>query len=145
MPPGSLPHGHRVVRKSSGRARLERAIRWFLNRMRVHIGTVIRLGDYLYGSSGGFGPAFLSAVDTKTGRLAWQDRSFPRAQLLYADGKLILLDEDGRLGLATVGPDGLNVLARANVLENVSWTPPTLSGTTLCVRDRKSIAALDLR
>jgi outer membrane protein assembly factor BamB len=121
------------------------AEKWFLNRMRVHIGTVIRLGDYIYGSSGDFGPAFLSAVDIKTGRLAWQDRSFSRAQLLYADGKLILLDEDGRLGLATVGPDGLNVLARANVLENVSWTPPTLSGTTLYVRDRKSIAAFDLR
>jgi hypothetical protein len=120
------------------------AERWSLNRMRVHIGTVIRVGDYIYGSSGDFGPSFLSAVDMKTGRLAWQDRSFSRAQLLYADGKLILLDEDGRLGLATVAPDGLKVLARANVLENLSWTPPTLSGTTLYARDRKSIAAFDL-
>jgi outer membrane protein assembly factor BamB len=118
--------------------------RWFLNRMRVHIGTVIRLGDYIYGSSGDFGPAFLTAVDVKTGKLAWQDRSFSRAQLLYADGKLILLDEDGRLGLATIGPEGVKVLARANVLENISWTPPTLAGTTLYVRDRKSIAAFDL-
>src|SRR5206468_11371970 len=92
-----------------------------------------------------FGPSFLSAVDVKTGRVAWQDRSFSRAQLLYADGKVILLDEDGRLGLATVGPDGIKVLARANVLENLSWTPPTLAGTTLYVRDRKNIAAFDLQ
>ena len=136
--------GGRALELHQSGAKTVVAEKWFLNRMRVHIGTVIRLGDYLYGSSGDFGPAFLSAVDIKTGRLAWQDRSFSRAQLLYADGKLILLDEDGRLGLATVGPDGLNVLARANVLENVSWTPPTLSGTTLYVRDRKLIAALDL-
>ena len=47
----------------------------------------------------------------------WQDRSFARAQLLYADGKLIILDEDGNLGLATVSPQGLKVLARAAVLE----------------------------
>ena len=112
--------------------------------MRVHIGTVIRLGDYVYGSSGDFGPAFLTAIDMKTGRIAWQDRSFSRAQLLYADGKLIILDEDGRLGLATVSPAGIKVLARADVLTHRAWTPPTLSGTTLYVRDRMSIAAFNL-
>src|SRR5204862_6625983 len=112
---------------------------WFSTRMRVHIGTVIRVGDYAYGSSGDFGPAFITAVDMKTGRIAWQDRSFSRAQLLYADGKLILLDEDGNLGLATVSPAGLKVLARAPILEHLSWTPPTLAGTQLFVRDRKTI------
>ena len=112
--------------------------------MRVHIGTVIRVGDYAYGSSGDFGPAFITAVDMKTGRIAWQDRSFSRAQLLYADGKLILLDEDGHLGLATVSPEGMKVLARATILDHLSWTPPTLSGTKLFVRDRKIIAAFEL-
>jgi outer membrane protein assembly factor BamB len=118
--------------------------KWASNRMRVHIGTVIRVGDYIYGSSGDFGPAFISAVDMKTGAIAWQDRSFARAQLLYADGKLVVLDEDGTLGLATVSPHGLKVLARANVLTNLAWTPPTLVGTALYVRDRKSMAAFDL-
>jgi outer membrane protein assembly factor BamB len=118
--------------------------KWYTNRMRVHIGTVIRIGDYVYGSSGDFGPAFLTAVDMKTGKVAWQDRSFSRAQLLYADSKLILLDEDGNLGLAEVSPGGVKVLARASVLQNLSWTPPTLAGTTLYVRDRKTIAAFNL-
>ncbi len=112
--------------------------------MRVHIGTVIRLGDYAYGASGDFGPAFISAVDMKTGAIAWQDRSFARAQLLYADGKLIVLDEDGALGLATVSPQGLKVLAKANVLNHLSWTPPTLAGTMLFVRDRRTMAAFEL-
>jgi outer membrane protein assembly factor BamB len=118
--------------------------KWASGRMRVHIGTVIRLGDYAYGSSGDFGPAFISAIDLKSGTIAWQDRSFARAQLLYADGKLIILDEDGTLGLATVSPKGLKVLARANVLTNLAWTPPTLVGTTLYVRDRKTLAAFEL-
>jgi hypothetical protein len=30
------------------------------------------------------------------------------------------------------------------VLANVAWTPPTLAGTTLYVRDRKNIAAFAL-
>ncbi len=118
--------------------------KWFTNRMRVHIGTVIRLGDYIYGTSGDFGPAFISAVDVKTGKVAWQDRSFSRSQLLFADGKMVVLDEDGTLGLITVSPEGLKVLARASILQNLSWTPPTLLGTTLYVRDRKTIAAFNL-
>ena len=130
------------LRQSAGKTAV--AEKWFNNRMRVHIGTVIHLGDYVYGASGDFGPSFLTAVNLKTGAIAWQDRSFSRAQLLYADGKLIILDEDGRLGLATVTPQGLTVLARAEVLTNLAWTPPTLAGTTLYVRDRKSIAAFAL-
>jgi outer membrane protein assembly factor BamB len=118
--------------------------KWHSQRMRVHIGTVIRLGEHAYGSSGDFGPAFISAIDLKSGQIAWQDRSFARAQLLYADGKMIVLDEDGMLGLATVSPKGLKVLAKASVLQHLAWTPPTLVGTTLYVRDRQTLSAFDL-
>jgi outer membrane protein assembly factor BamB len=118
--------------------------KWHSQRMRVHIGTVIRLGEHAYGSSGDFGPAFISAIDLKSGQIAWQDRSFARAQLLYADGKMIVLDEDGMLGLATVSPQGLKVLAKASVLQHLAWTPPTLVGTTLYVRDRQTLSAFDL-
>jgi outer membrane protein assembly factor BamB len=130
------------LRQAAGQTRATE--RWHAQRMRVHIGTVIRLGDHAYGSSGDFGPAFLTAVNMKTGAVAWQDRAFARAQLLYADGKLFILDEDGNLGLAIVSPQGLKVLSRARVLESVAWTPPTLAGNTLYVRDRRSIVALDV-
>jgi len=136
--------GSRAIELHQAAGKTTATEKWFNNRMRVHIGTVIRLGDYAYGSSGDFGPAFITAVDMKTGKVAWQDRSFSRAQLLYADGKLIVLDEDGNLGLATVSPAGLKVLARAPILEHLSWTPPTLVGTQLFVRDRKTIASFDL-
>src|SRR5262249_20239907 len=52
---------------------------WSNRRMRVHHGTMIRLGDLVIGSSGDFGPAPLTAVDIKTGNIVWQDRSFPKA------------------------------------------------------------------
>jgi outer membrane protein assembly factor BamB len=136
--------GSRVLELRQAEGKTTIAEKWFTNRLRVHIGTVIRLGDYVYGTSGDFGPAFFTAVDIRTGKIAWQDRSFSRSQLLFADGKMILLDEDGTLGLATVSPEGLKVLARAPVLQNISWTPPTLVGTTLYVRDRKTIAAFNL-
>lgn len=136
--------GARLLRLSqrAGKTTVEEV--WFQNRMRVHHGTVIRLGDFAVGSSGDFGPCPMAAIDFKTGKILWQDRSFARSTLVHADGKLIIMDEDGTLGLATVTREGMRVLARAEILENQSWTVPTLAGTRLYVRDRKTMAAYDL-
>ncbi len=117
---------------------------WYQNRMRTHIGTAIRLGDFVVGSSGDFGPCPTVAVDLKTGQILWQNREFARSTFLHADGKLIVLDEDGTLGLATPDRNGLNVQAKASVLTNKAWTTPTLVGTKLYVRDRAKMMAFDL-
>ena len=136
--------GSRVLELHQQGGKTTVAERWFSRRMRVHFGSIIRLGDHVYASSGDFGPTFLMAVDIKTGDVAWQERAFAKSQLLYADGKFIILDEDGQLGLASMSPTGLTVLAKASVLQNISWTPPTLVGTTLYARDRRTAMALDL-
>ena len=117
---------------------------WYQNRMRVHIGTVIRLGDFAVGSSGDFGPCPTVGIDLKTGNILWQDRQFARSTFLHADNKLLIMDEDGNIGLATVTRSGLTVLSKASVLSNISWTVPTLVGTTLYVRDRRNMAAFAL-
>ena len=117
---------------------------WYNSRVRVHKDPAIRVGDFVYASSGDFGPAPLTAVNVKTGEIAWQDRSFAKSSLVYADGKLIILDEDGNLGLASVSPGGLKVHSKVALLERLAWTVPTLVGTKLYVRDRKKILALDL-
>ena len=131
------------LRQKGGKTTVEEL--WFSNRMRVHFGTAVRIGDFVYGSSGDFGPAFLAGVDLKTGRVAWQDRSFSRASMVHADGKLVVLDEDGHLALVRVSPEGPNVLARAEILTRNAWTPPTLAGTRLFIRDRKTIRAFELK
>lgn len=46
--------------------------------------------------------------------------------------------------IAKVSPEDLNVLASTQLTEQVSWTLPTLVSTTLYVRDRKHILAIDL-
>jgi outer membrane protein assembly factor BamB len=118
---------------------------WFTNRVRFMFLNAVRLGDYIYGTTGDFGPAFLTALNIKTGQAAWQHRGFGRASLVYADGKAIIMDEDGDLALARIAPEGVTVLAEAKkVFETVSWTVPTLVGTTLYARDREKIVALNL-
>lgn len=117
---------------------------WHTRKMRVQHGTVVRQGDYIVGSSGDFGPAFLMAVHIDTGQLAWRIRGYSKCNMLSADGKLIMLDSEGNLMLATATADGLDIHSKAKVLEERSWTVPTLVGTTLYLRDNKTIAAFDL-
>jgi outer membrane protein assembly factor BamB len=137
-------NGARMLKLSQANGKTSVQELWYQNRMRVHIGTVIRLNDFVVGSSGDFGPCPTVAVDTKSGTVLWQNRDFARSTFLHADGKLIIMDEDGTLGLATATRQGLQVLARTSLLANKAWTTPTLVGTKLYVRDRKQMMAVDL-
>jgi outer membrane protein assembly factor BamB len=136
--------GTRVLELSRSGARTDVKELWHNPRIQVHFGSAIRVGDHVYVSSGHRGPSFVTAVELRSGRIAWQSRDFAKAQLLLADGKLILLDEDGTLGLARATPAGFQVLSRVSLLKRLAWTPPTLVGTRLFVRDRADIMALDL-
>jgi len=136
--------GARVLqlKQSGGRTTVKQL--WYDPHLQLHFGTAIQRDGYVYLSSGYNGPAFMTAVELKTGKIQWQQRGFAKAQLLYADGKIILADEDGTLALCQASPEKFEVLSKASVLENIAWTPPTLVGTRLYLRDRKTIEALDL-
>ncbi|MCY4658417.1 MAG: PQQ-like beta-propeller repeat protein [Acidobacteria bacterium] len=136
--------GSRLIRLSRIDGRTTSEGVWSNNRMRVHFGNALHMDGLLLASTGDFGPAFLAALDAETGAEVWRERTFARAQLLDADGLLVILDEDGELAVASVTLDGLQVHARAPVLTANAWTPPTLAGSTLYVRDRQRILALDL-
>lgn len=136
--------GSRVLRLKQQGGKTTAEELWFHRRMRVHHGTIVRIGDYVYGSSGDFGPAFFAAVNVKTGEMPYQDRTFPKTNFVLADGKFIILDEDGNLALATASPTELKVISKVSVLKNLAWTVPTLVGTKLYLRDRRTITALDL-
>ena len=112
--------------------------------MRIHFGGAIRVDNLVIGSSGDFGPAFMVAVNADTGEEVWRERTFARAQMVNANGTLVILDEDGELAVASVSSQGLRVHARKEILTSNAWTPPTLVGSMLYVRDRKDILALDL-
>jgi outer membrane protein assembly factor BamB len=117
---------------------------WSHPRLQSHFGTVIRDGGFAYFSSGQ-SVGIMTGVELATGRITWQARDFVKAQLLAADGKLIILDEDGNLGLGIATPEKFQAIAKWPMLSSVAWTPPTLAGDRLFLRDRKVIMALDLR
>jgi len=118
---------------------------WSANRLRLHHGNAICVDGTVYFSSGGKGSvAVLSAVDIATGKIHWQDRILSKASFVWADKKLITLDQDGNLLLAQPGTQGFKVMAKAELMTNLSWTPPVLVGTKLYLRDRRSLMAVEL-
>jgi outer membrane protein assembly factor BamB len=136
--------GSRAIRLTSRGDATDTEELWFTNRVRFMFLSSIRIGDFVYGTTGDFGPAFLTALNIKTGESPWQVRGFARASLVAADGKVIVMNEDGDLALARLSPTGAEILARTKVFDTTTWTAPTLVGTTLYARDREKIVALDL-
>ena len=57
---------------------------------------------------------------------------------------LVIVGEDGDIALASISDGRLRVHARRRMLTQSVWTPPTLVGSPVYVRDRKDILALDL-
>lgn len=123
---------------------------WFNARSRFQFLNGIRVGDFIYGTTGDMGPAFLSAINVKTGERTWQHRGFSHSSLIHADNKTILIDEDGDLALVRLQGEplasgsGVTVLGQVKIFDTVAWTAPTLIGSTLYARDREKIMAFDL-
>lgn len=68
-----------------------------------------------------------------------------QASVLYADGKLILLNDTGELILARANPERYEELGRVGVLGGeICWTQPTLLGGRLFLRNQSRAACLVL-
>lgn len=136
--------GSRAIKLVSQGGRIAAEELWYNKKMRVLHGNVVRIAGHVYGSSGDFGPIFFSGMNIKTGKMAWRKRGFKKATVLHADGKIIILDEDGKLAMATATPDDLTIHCQCNLELHGAWATPTLIDRTMYVRDRKKIIALDM-
>ncbi len=116
---------------------------WNHKPLRVHHNNLLCIGGVVYGSSGDFGPAPLTAVDAKSGKVLWQDRAFSKASCVATGNTVYVTDDDGTVGLATISPEGMKVLGESQLLRANSWTCPTPQGSRLFVRDRHKLIALD--
>ena len=116
---------------------------WTNDKIKIFHWNAIPIGNHVYASIGS-NTTFFSAINAETGEIKWQARGYHKANSIYADGKIIFLDENGKLVMARVTPESFEKLAETQLTEKASWTVPTLVGDTLFVRDNAKIMALDL-
>lgn len=116
---------------------------YFTKDMRNHHSSSILIGDYLYGFSSGI----LTAMRFDTGEVAWRDRSVGKGSLVYADGNLYALSENGVVGLIEATPAGYREKGRFRIQQDSlpTWTHPIIAGGRLYLRDQDTIYAYDVR
>lgn len=127
--------------KIDGVTKVERL--WTNDKLQIAQTTVVRVGDHFYGSTG-YDPYFVTAFSAKTGEVVWREPGFSLSNLVSADGKLLVLDVEGALGLATLGADGWRVNSKVNLLAAQAFTAPTLVDNCLYLRDLQKIVAVAL-
>ena len=112
---------------------------WSSNRLRLHHGNAMRIGDAIYFSSGGKG----SQADSERRRRAQRQDPLAGAQHRKGDVRVGRSEADharsvdGTLMIAYPSPQGFKIAAKAPLLTRLAWTPPVLVGTRLYMRDRR--------
>ncbi len=109
--------------------------------------TSVPLGCFLYGVDGrqDIPPARLRCFDPKTGKVQWTEESFPVGNLIVADGKLVVVTDNGNLILATASPRAYHELGRAKLASTETRALPALANGLLYVRDKSTLKCVDLR
>ena len=109
-------------------------------------GSVLWKG-HVYGFDGQVGgKGKLACMDVKTGQVKWAQGGLGTGSLMLADGKLIVLGEEGTLAIAEASPEGYKELASAKVLTGKCWTAPVLANGRVYARNAAGdLVCVDLR
>ncbi len=115
------------------------------NLMRNHFGSSVLVGDYLYGFDEGYLVCMPLIVDNrKKVKHEWKEGSFKKGTLLAAGKNLIVLGENGDLGLVEATPAKYVEKARFSVTKERCWTMPVVAHKRLYVRDEEMVYCYDL-
>jgi outer membrane protein assembly factor BamB len=116
---------------------------YFNRDMRNHYTTSVLLGDYLYG----FSSSILTAMNFKTGKVAWSDRSVGKGNCIYAEQRLYCLGEDGVAGLIDPTPAGYKEVSRFQIPRGdfPTWTPPVVANGKLYLREQDNLYCYNVK
>jgi outer membrane protein assembly factor BamB len=121
---------------------------YFESKLPTAIGGTVKVGDYLYGTTG----EAMLCLEFATGKLKWEDRAIGTASLCYADGRLYLHGENGQVALAETSPEGYREKGhftppdqpgRANAMEK-PWAHPVVANGRLYLRDHSRVWCYDV-
>lgn len=116
---------------------------YFSRDMKNHYNSSVLVGDYLYG----YNDAILTAMKFRSGEVAWRDRSVGKGSLIYAEGNLYCLSENGVMGLVEATPAGYREKSRFEISrgEFPTWTPPVIANAKLYLREQDNLYCYDIK
>ena len=114
---------------------------WRSELMRSDVNTAVLFGDHIFG----FDRGTLKSLDAATGEIKWKARGYQRGSLIAADGKLIVLGEQGNLALLEADPESFVEHSNAPLLSGKNWTAPTLAGGRLYMRNHGELVCVEMK
>jgi outer membrane protein assembly factor BamB len=116
---------------------------YFNRDMRNHYTTSVLVGDYLYG----FSSEILTAMEFKTGKVVWKDRSVGKGNCIYADQRLYCLGEDGVAGLIDPTPAAYKEVSRFEIPRGPfnTWTSPAVANGQLYLREQGNLYCYNIK
>lgn len=132
-------HGCALVRVAGGHAQAV----WQNKSIQSHFSSPVLVNGYIYGTTD---PGRLVCLELKSGKEKWELRGFEKGGLVAVDGVLIVVDGgSGALRMVELSPTGPKELGRVNGLGGQSWTAPIVADGKLIVRNKRTLACLDLK
>ena len=134
--------GGAVRLKTSGES-VEAEEVYFESKLPTAIGGVVKVGDYLYGTTS----QALLCLEFATGKLKWEDRALGAASLCVADGRLFLHGENGEVALVEPSAEGYREKGRftpadapkkSNGMEK-AWAYPVVADGRLYIREHGAL------
>ncbi len=127
---------------------------YFSAKMQNDYATSIKIGDYLYGFSG-YEVGILTAMDFKSGKVAWKDRKAEKGNCILADRLLYCQGDEGTVTLIDPSPEGYKEMARFTIRRPKThmqfvpggnmWSVPAIGNGRLYIRDLDKLYAYDIR
>jgi outer membrane protein assembly factor BamB len=106
-------------------------------------GGVVRLGEYLYGTSKGG----LICLAFRTGKVKWRHRSIGQGSLLAAAGRLYLRGTQGQMALVEASPEGYHEKGRLKQPKRTRYATfahPVVANGRLYLRDDDLLCCYDI-
>lgn len=116
---------------------------YFNRDMKNHYSSSVLVGDYVYG----FSSMILTAMKFLTGEVGWRDRSVGKGSVIYADGHLYALGENGTVGLVEATPEVYQEKSRFSFTKSArpTWSLPAISDGKLYIRDQDVMYSFQIR
>ena len=138
--------GGGLVKLTASQSGVEAEQVYASKKLPTSIGGTVRIGDYLYGTTG----RALLCVEFATGKIQWQDRCIGAGAVCYADGLLYIHGENGQLALVEATPDAYREKGRFTPPDQPdrrgkAWAYPTVANGRLYVHDYGTLWCYDIR
>ncbi len=120
---------------------------WTTKEFQNQLSSSLMLDGFIYGVDGNdTGERNLKCIEFATGRVVWSIGGFGSATMMSANGRLIILSDDGELVVGLASRSEFRPTARAKVLDEKCWTVPVLAhGLIYCRSTAGEIVCVDLR